>query len=119
MNNYPIQIVGRLNEVKRNGEVGPGGAYHSYSVCWENNGYHGSNGITFQCGPRNVSGSENGVLDGDLLEIVRDRLSCFQAGEFACEENAKALQHVEEALMWMAQRAHNRHQRGVLGTYNK
>ena len=116
-----IQKRDNLNTVFRNGEPGPGGAYHHYIV------YHGLDpeidetrtDIKFQKGPRNEDGSIGGVLDVDLLEIVRDRLKCFQSGEFATRENACALTHIEEALMWMNKRKEDRAERGVLGTYQK
>ena len=69
--------------------------------------------------PRNESGSTHGVIDTDLLEIVRDRLKAFQAGDFATEYNAQALVHVEEALMWLNRRVKDRIERQVLGTNNK
>lgn len=63
--------------------------------------------------------SIHGLLDTDLLEIVRDRLQGFQSGEFACRENAIALTHLEECLLWMSKRVEDRAERGVLGTSNK
>ena len=116
-----IQKRNNLNEVWREGEPGPGGAYHHYTV------FHGldpardetKTEIKFQKGPRNTMDSTGGVLDVDLLEIVRDRLAHFQKGEFACRENACALTHIEEALMWMNKRVEDRAERNVLGTYNK
>lgn len=116
-----IQKQNNLNKVYRAGEIGPGGAYHHYII------YHGHDqkrdeawcDIFFQKGPRNDARSTNGVLDNDLLEIVRDRLRCFQEGEFATRENACALTHIEEALMWLNKRAEDRAERNVLGTYNK
>lgn len=75
--------------------------------------------IKFQTGARKEAGSERGVLDTDLLEIVRDRLRGFQSGEFACRENACALTHIEEALMWLNRRVEDRIERNVLGTDNK
>ena len=116
-----IQKRDNLNTVFRNGEPGPGGAYHHYIVS------HGLDperdetrtDIKFQKGPRNEDGSIGGVLDVDLLEIVRDGLKCFQSGEFATRENACALTHIEEALMWMNKRKEDRAERGVLGTYQK
>lgn len=114
-----IQKRNNLNEVWRDGEPGPGGAYHHYTV------FHGPSetdtrtDIIFQKGPRNTMDSTGGVLDVDLLEIVRDRLAHFQKGEFACRENACALTHIEEALMWMNKRVEDRAERNVLGTYNK
>lgn len=75
--------------------------------------------IQFQCGPRKEDGSCYGVIDSDLLEIVRYRLQCFQAGLFASRENAVALTHIEESLMWLNIRVEDRIERNVLGTYNK
>lgn len=54
-----------------------------------------------------------------MLEIVRDRLRCFQQGEFSTRENAIALTHIEEALLWMNKRVEDRIERNVLGTNNK
>ena len=118
-----IQKRNNLNSVYRVGDVGPGGAYHQYQVIFN----HVDSGktlklmdfITFQKGPRNDPDAQCGILDVDLLEIVRDRLKCFQEGEFACRENASALTHIEEALMWMNKRVEDRAERRVLGTYEK
>lgn len=116
-----IQKRENLNEVWPCGEIGPGGAYHHYVI------FHGLDperdetrtDIKFQKGPRNEKGSMGGVLDVDLLEIVRHRLQCFQAGPFSSEYNAKALEHIEEALMWMNRRVEDRIERNVLGTNKK
>ena len=72
--------------------------------------------VLFQKGSRKESGSRPGVLDADLLEIVRDRLRNVQAGELSCRENACALTHIEEALMWLNRRVDDRIERNVLGT---
>lgn len=115
-----IQKRNNLNEVYRDGEIGPGGAYHEYRVAMLRDDKHfEALRIVFQKGPRKDPAAQAGVLDGDLLEIVRDRLKAFQAGEFACRENACALTHIEEALMWMNKRAEDRAERKVLGTYEK
>lgn len=117
-----IQKRNKLNTVYRVGEPGPGGAHHDYIIK-----LHGVENlpyevplptVQFQMGPRNELNSRPGVLDVDLLEIVRDRLRSFQAGGFACRENALALTHIEEALMWMNKRTEDRAERGVLGTNN-
>lgn len=114
-----IQKRNNLNEVWREDAPGPGCAHHHYVI------FHGPNetdtrtDIMFQKGPRNDISSTNGVLDVDLLEIVRDRLTHFQKGDFACRENACALSHIEEALMWMNKRVEDRAERNVLGTYKK
>jgi len=116
-----VQKRNKLNDVQRNGEIGPGGAFHDYVI------FHGLDAdrdetrtdIKFQKGPRDVEGSRGGVLDVDLLEIVRDRLTKFQQGDFSCRENAIALTHLEEALLWMNKRVEDRAERNVLGTNNK
>lgn len=74
--------------------------------------------IKFQNGPRREPDSITGVLDTDLLEIVRHRLQSFQEGPYATRENAIALTHIEEALMWMNKRVEDRIEREVLGTNN-
>jgi hypothetical protein len=115
-----IQKREKLNTVERNGEEGPGGAYHEYEVVMLTNaGHETSTRIMFQKGPRKDPDSQYGVLDPDLLEIVRDRLISFQAGPFASRYNAVALTHVEEALMWLNRRVEDRIERNVLGTNEK
>ena len=117
-----IQKHYNLNRVYRYGDPGPGGAYHTYQVEWPVDpatGLMHYEAICFQKGPRNDPAAVSGILDTDLLEIVRDRLKCFQAGDYACRENACALTHIEEALMWMNKRVEDRFERGVLGTTEK
>lgn len=75
--------------------------------------------IQFQKGPRKESDSVHGVIDGDLLEIVRDRLKSFQNGPFASEYNAEALEHVEAAPDALNRRVEDRIARNVLGTNTK
>ena len=119
-----IQKRERLNDVYAVGEKGNGGAYHRYEVCRE---YifdgevitGGIQEILFQNGPRNEQGTQDGVLDTDLLEITRHRLECFQAGPFATDYNAKALEHIELALMYLNRRVEDRIERNVLGANNK
>lgn len=116
-----IQKRENLNTVSRIGKEGPGGAYHGYDIYTDSikgNAFCVGT-IAFQCGPRNEEDSVHGVLDGDLLEIVRDRLTSFQAGPFSSRYNAIALTHIEEALMWMNRRVEDRIERNVLGTYKK
>ncbi len=114
-----IQKTDKLNKIYRFGSPGPGGAYHAYVISYEGRCREIGELIAFQRGPRDAKGSQPGALDEDLLEIVRDRLTLFQAGEFACRENALALTHIEEALMWLNRRKEDRKERGVLGTYEK
>lgn len=75
--------------------------------------------INFQNGARFEPGSVRGVLDVDLLEIVRHRLQSFQEGEYACVENDMALGFVEKALEWLEFRRVERTKRGVMGTNSK
>ena len=114
-----IQKRNNLNEIYRAGDSGPGGAYHDYHIISEGKTEHFHCLILFQKGPRSDYNSRHGVLDCDLLEIVRDRLRCFQNGDYATRENEMALQHVEEALLWMNKRTEDRAERQVLGTMEK
>jgi len=72
--------------------------------------------IHFQNGPINEAGV-NGLTQEVLLAIVADRLRSFQAGQFACRENAIALTKIEEAMQWLHSRTIKRMQRGVEGTH--
>ena len=72
--------------------------------------------IIFQNGPINEAGV-NGVTQEVLLAIVADRLRSFQAGPYACRENALALTKIEEAMHWLHSRTLARMQRGVEGTH--
>ena len=124
-----IQKLENLNDVFAIDVPGPGGAHHLYQVCKHNTGRISEEDGTFrtrpehmvltvqmQYGGRNAAGSISGAVDADLLEIVRDRLRDFQAGPYSCRENACALTHIEEALMWLNRRVEDRITRGVLGT---
>ena len=119
-----IQKRERLNDIYRCGEPGPGGAYHQYEIrdrmpIGDNIFAHFTAAFAFQKGPRKEFMSAHGVCDQDLLEIVRDRLACFMAGDMPPRETEMALQHVEEALMWLNKRTEDRIERDVLGTYKK
>ena len=72
--------------------------------------------IHFQEGPVLECGS-NGVANEDLINMVVERLECFQKSEFACRENEIAITKLEEALLWLRKRTEARVQRGVEGTH--
>lgn len=118
-----IQKREKLNMVSAVDSPGNGGANHKYIIQSEEvidnvTLEHKVNDICelqFQNGPRNTEGSITGVLDQDLLEIVRDRIQAFQSGPFSSKENAHALTHIEEALMWLNRRVEDRIERNVLG----
>ena len=115
-----IQKNGKLNEVYALGDIGPGGARHSYKIAMKRADEEAmALWIRFQEGPRFDPESITGVCDQDLLEIVRDRLRGFQSGELATRETAIALSRVEEALLWLNKRIEDRIARGVLGTMEK
>ena len=106
-------------------EPGAGGANHRYEI----RGYDATTNpscahvdsfqetvILFQNGPINERGV-NGITQEVLLAIVADRLRSFQAGPYACRENALALTKIEEAQHWLQQRTIARMRRGVEGTH--
>lgn len=114
-----IQKRENLNQVFATDEPGVGNANHVYVVYPNGADNPVLETIHFQKGARKEPGSTPGVLDTDLLEIVRDRLRGFQSSEFSCRENACALTHIEEALMWLNRRVEDRIERNVLGTNEK
>ena len=115
-----IQTNEKLNDVYAADQPGPGNACHNYVIV-----KHGDNAeeelteISFQCGPRKDESSTPGVIDSDLLEIVRDRLISCQTGDYANEYNKTALEHVELAIKALNDRVEDRIKRNVLGTNNK
>jgi hypothetical protein len=110
-------------------EPGAGGANHLYQIGGFNTATNSSDPfvarygnpsdhatILFQNGTIPEKGV-NGVTQEALLAVVADRLRSFQAGPFACKENACALTHIEEAMHWLQQRTIKRMRRGVEGTH--
>lgn len=98
-------------------DPGQGGANHQYTVTL-GHGVTVSCDIRFQNGPIQEAGV-NGISNEALLAITIDRLRSFQAGPFACRENAIALTKLEEGLMWLQKRTRDRLARGVEGTNQK
>lgn len=101
--------------VEVHGEPGAGGANHWYEI---SDGRGCMAKILFQNGPIKEAGV-NGVTQEVLLAIIIDRLRSFQAGPYSCRDNAVALTHCEEALMWLQRRTRERIKRGVEGTHAK
>lgn len=113
-------------------EVGAGGAHHLYQISgfdtetnlsdpfverYGESAKHAT--VLFQNGPIDVDGNgNNGVTHEVLLDIICHRLECFQAGPYACRENALALTKLQEARHWLAHRTRARQSRGVEGTHN-
>lgn len=104
-------------------EPGQGGACHEYAIdIGPRDGIpdtdtmgKGSCRVSFQNGPIKEFGV-NGISGEALIAIVIDRLRSFQAGQFVCRDNAVALTHFEEGLMWLQKRTRDRLARGVEGT---
>lgn len=111
-------------------QAGAGGANHAYRIGGFELAKNPSAGdgqvhdagtstmIYFQNGPINEVGV-NGLTQEVLLAIVADRLRSFQAGPYACRENALALTKIEEAQHWLHSRTLARMRRGVEGTHQK
>jgi hypothetical protein len=107
-------------------EPGAGGANHRYWIEGFSTATNDSDPIKqeptrmleilFQNGPIPEKGV-NGITQEVLLAIVIDRLRSFQAGPFACRENALALTKCEEALHWLHHRTQARMRRNVEGTH--
>jgi hypothetical protein len=125
INEHKVNPANDRIEIKVVDQPGAGGANHVYEV-WlpdavvDKDGEGHTHGplttISFQNGPINENGI-NGLTQEVLLAIVADRLRSFQAGPFACRENALALTKIEEAQHWLHSRTLARMQRGVEGTH--
>jgi hypothetical protein len=106
----------RFTEINVMDEPGQGGACHEYSVIHKDKTLALEfASVSFQKGPVQEHGV-NGCFQEDLIAICIDRLRSFQAGDFACRENALALTKLEEALHWLNHRTRDRQHRGVEGT---
>lgn len=117
-------------------EPGSGGAHHAYIVFGANAARNPSMNsamrnagelepenlnrfplcLLFQNGPIQEAGV-NGLTHEALLAILIDRLECFQAGPFASNYNACALDGLHKAQDWLQQRTRDRLARNVEGTH--
>jgi hypothetical protein len=111
-------------------EPGPGGANHLYAIFLKppSRPEQVCAVLEFQNGPIATPQDMNGITNEALLAVLIDRMRGFQfahgddcrfdvnkRGAFACRENACALTHLEEAMMWLQKRTRERMQRGVEG----
>lgn len=119
--------VNGLNEalvINVTDEPGQGNACHCYTIHADDSiepsvtkpGVTVHQTISFQNGPIGEVGV-NGVSNEALLAVVEDRLLGFQSGPYACRDNAVALTKIQEAMMWLQKRTHERMARGVEGTH--
>lgn len=60
----------------------------------------------------------NGAFVEDIIDAARDRIAYYQESGFACEENAKALEALAQALGHLDSRTKARDARGVEGTHS-
>lgn len=115
----PGDAMKHLVKIEVLDEPGAGGAHHLYRISYtDKDGVEQQHMVSFQNGPIKEAGI-NGVPGEAHMAIEIDRLRCFQAGPYACRENAIALTHLEEALMWLQRRTIARIKRGVEGTHEK
>ncbi|MBS1707704.1 MAG: hypothetical protein JSS65_03160 [Armatimonadetes bacterium] len=70
--------------------------------------------IVFQHGP--ADNGVNGCRIEDVIELLQKRLLDHQGRGLACEENATALFHLDEAREALILRLRRREQQGVLNT---
>jgi hypothetical protein len=122
-------IVNPANDklkIRVSDDPGSGGAHHRYDITGFDDSTNPSTpecddivpGVTilFQNGPIAEAGV-NGVTHEALLAVLADRLRCFQAGPFACAENAEALAHLESAQEILQRRTKRRMAAGTEGTH--
>lgn len=122
----PRELTGhRINEcnealkIEVLDEPGAGGACHDYEIT----GFSPTNDpgrclIQFQNGPIKEAGV-NGVTHEALLAILIDRMEHFQAGEYACIENERALVSLGLAQKSLLERTRRRVAAGTEGTHEK
>jgi len=68
-----------------------------------------------QCGDPREEGV-NGLTTMTLLRAALHALRTYEKGPMACEENARAINHINAGLGILCQRAADREERGVIGT---
>lgn len=61
----------------------------------------------------------NGAFVEDVIDAARQRIEHYQAGQFACEENAEAIGYLTKALECCDRRTREREARAVEGTHQQ
>lgn len=59
----------------------------------------------------------NGAFVETVISSALQRIKFYQASKFACEENARAAAHLQEALFWLELRTKDREERSVEGLH--
>ena len=116
MANVQIQQSGQSNPIRCSNSQdvhgNPTSGYaHGVGMC-----------IAWQDGPRGKNpdgtlGPATGAFVEDALVAAAQRLAFFQQSKYACDENAAALQHINDAIDTLHARAEKRANRGVLGQH--
>ena len=115
-------LINRAITIEALGEPGPGGAHTAYSLFVPDHPEIPatiSTTLHFQNGPIHEPSDFNGISNESVLVVLIDRMRGFQSGPFACRENALALTHMEEALMWLQKRTRDRVGRCVEGMLHR
>lgn len=124
LTSHKVNECNEALDIKVLDEPGAGGASHRYVIYRPHDAFNDELNaslvfeLSFQNGPIPEAGV-NGITQEALLAIVEDRLKSFQAGPYACRENALALTHIQEAMHWLHHRTRERLARGVEGTHAK
>ena len=124
LRDHEVNGLNELITIRVMDKPGAGGARHHYKLQLRRPGLTPKEtgplvkecSIEFQKGAIGESGP-NGWSNEALLAIVAHRLTCFQSGPFACEENAKAQQHVHKAMAALNSRTQRRVAAGTEGTH--
>jgi len=91
-----------------NGNPSGGSTYgQGFAISWQNG----------PLGRDNDRKEPNGAFVEDITKAAIDRLKYYQESRFACDYNAKAIEHLEAALAEMNARTANREERAVEGTH--
>ena len=96
-----------------------GGGVHLYKAVTTTPDVREVGHVQFQHGPRGVAGSKAGMTALAHVSILIHHMQSFQAGPFACRENALVITALEEAKGWMLKRVIDRKLRNVLGKNEK
>lgn len=98
-------FLNQLIEIEALGEPGKGGANHTYMI---RSGGPAGCGHQIQFQSKDPADGIDGLSMEALLAICADRLVGFQAGTFACDENANALACIHRAAHFLAERTRAR-----------
>ena len=75
--------------------------------------------LQFQSGPVKEQDGRDGCQIEDVLQVLIDRLTVYQQGNYRCRENSIAITKMEEAKLWLQDRTRRRTEEGVEGTFNE